>query len=178
MRPGRLGWCNISVVLLLLAAATAQAQNAALVEDLDPAKTAAAAGTDERLAAVGGLSGAHLYTTYAYLNTLADAHRKKAYPPQRVRELATEVTRLLGTSAQHLQKVSAGKLAGRDKQAIEDFLATYKLLKDEAQALADYAGSNSGNDYQRFQQARNVAWSKLKEVLGIKGPAAEAEGNR
>lgn len=180
MRQGWLSGLACMGIVAMLAAAAASADET----QFEPPSTAESevqpdrsgpSPEENRLVAIGALTGAHLYTTYAYIGSVADSHRRGDYKPQRVRDLMTEVTGLIETSSKHLNKVRGDQLAERDKKVIDDFLAAYELLNEEAQALIAYSRSESHSDQQRFRQARHTTWPKLKRILGIKEPLQEAE---
>lgn len=181
MRHGWLRGLACLGIAGMLAATKAGAQETPLdfpstpvVGDLQPERDASSP-EENRLVAIGALTGAHLYTTYAYIGTVADAHRGGDYKAQRVRKLMTEVIGLVETSSKHLNKVRDDKLIDRDQKVIDEFLTVYELLGEEAQSLIAYSRSESKADWQRFQQTRNTTWPKLKRILGIKEPAPEAE---
>ncbi len=125
---------------------------------------------DDRLVCIGALSGAHVYTTYGYVGTVADAYAHDVYKADKVQELMKEVVGLSDVSIKQLKAVRNGNLVESDKKVIDDVVEVYTLLKEEAQALSDYTKSKDKDDLQKFEKARTSAWPKIKTVLGIKDP--------
>ena len=124
--------------------------------------------TDDRLVCIGALAGAHIYTTYGYVGTVADAYANDVYKADKVQDLMKEVVGLADVSIKQLKPVRDGKIVETDKKVIDDVVEVYGLLKEEAQALSDYTKSKDQDDLKKYEKARTTAWPKIKLVLGIK----------
>ena len=124
--------------------------------------------TDDRLVCIGALAGAHIYTTYGYVGTVADAYAHDVYKGDKVQELMKEVVGLADVSVKQLKAVRNGSIVESDKKVIDDVIEVYGLLKEEAQALSDYTKSKDQDDLKKYEKARTTAWPKIKTVLGIK----------
>jgi hypothetical protein len=127
--------------------------------------------TDERLVCIGALSGAHIYTTYGYIGTVADGYAHDVYKAEKVQELMKEVVGLSEVSMKQLKAVRDGNIVDVDKKVIDDVSEVYGLLQKEAKALSDYTKSKDKDDLAKFEAARTAAWPKIKGVLGIKDDA-------
>jgi hypothetical protein len=123
--------------------------------------------TDDRLVCIGALAGAHIYTTYGYVGTVADAYAHEVYKADKVQELMKEVVGLADVSVKQLKAVRNGSIVESDKKVIDDVIEVYGLLKEEAQALSDYSKSKDQDDLKKYEKARTTAWPKIKTVLAI-----------
>jgi hypothetical protein len=126
--------------------------------------------TDDRLVCIGALAGAHIYTTYGYVGTVADAYAHEVYKADKVQDLMKEVVGLADVSVKQLKAVRNGSIVESDKKVIDDVIEVYGLLKEEAQALSDYTKSKDQDELKKYEKARTTAWPKIKTVLGIKDP--------
>jgi hypothetical protein len=124
--------------------------------------------TDDRLVCIGALAGSHVYTTYGYVGTVADAYAHDIYKAEKVQELMKEVAGLAEVSIKQLKTVRNGDIVESDKKVIDDVIEVYSLLRDEANALSAYTKSKNQEDLKKFESTRTVAWPKIKAVLGIK----------
>src|SRR5207244_2547622 len=93
---------------------------------------------DPRLMAIGALAGSHLYTTYGYIGTAADLFAYEKYDTKRVQDLMKEVVSMADVSIKQLHKVRDTNIIDSDKKALDDMVAIYGLLQQEANALSDY----------------------------------------
>ena len=123
--------------------------------------------TDDRLVCIGALAGAHIYTTYGYVGTVADAYAHDVYKGDKVQDLMKEVVGLADVSVKQLKAVRNGSIVDSDKKVIDDVIEVYGVLKEEAQALSDYTKSKDQDDLKKYEKARTTAWPKIKTVLGI-----------
>lgn len=127
--------------------------------------------TDDRLVCIGALAGAHIYTTYGYVGTVADGFAHDVYKADKVQDLMKEVVGLSEVSIKQLKAVRSGNLVDADKKVLDDVVEVYSLLQDEARALSDYTKSKDKDDLDKFEKSRTAAWPKIKAVLGIKDEA-------
>lgn len=124
--------------------------------------------TDDRLVCIGALAGAHVYTTYGYVGTVADGYAHDVYKAEKVQDLMREVVGLADVSVKQLKAVRNGNLVDADKKVLDDVVEVYGLLQDEAKALSEYSKTKDKTDLEKFEKARTAAWPKIKAVLGIK----------
>ena len=132
--------------------------------------TAQAQQDDVRLVAIGALAGSNVYTTYGYIGTVADLLAYEKYDSNRVQALMKEVAALSEASIKQLQQIRATDIIDNDKKALDDMVAIYRLLQQEANALSDYSVSKSKDHLDAFNTARTTVWPKIKTALGIKDP--------
>ena len=121
----------------------------------------------DRLMLIGGLSGAHLYTTYAYVGVLADGLAKDLYTVDQTKLLLNEVVTVSDNLVKNLTRVRDGGLSPEDAQSIDNMIEIYKLLQDEATAAIQYADTRSVTDAENFETARKTVWPKIATLLGI-----------
>ena len=127
--------------------------------------------TDDRLVCIGALAGAHIYTTYGYVGTVADGYAHDVYKAEKVQDLMKEVIGLAEVSMKQLKTVRNGNIVDADRKVIDDVSEVYALLQKEAKALSEYSKSKNKDDLAKFEEARTAAWPKIKAVLGIKDDA-------
>jgi hypothetical protein len=128
---------------------------------------------DDRLVAIGALAGAHVYTTYGYIGTIADAFAHDVYDAQKVQDLTKEIVGLAEVNVKQLRKIREGNLVDEDKKVIDEVIAVYDLLQREANALSAYSKSKSKEDLDAFEQSRTTVWPKIKAALGIPDPQTD-----
>jgi hypothetical protein len=127
--------------------------------------------TDDRLVCIGALAGAHIYTTYGYVGTVADGYAHDVYKAEKVQDLMKEVIGLADVSIKQLKVVRNGNIVDADIKVIDDVSEVYGLLQKEAKALSDYSKSKNKDDLAKFEEARTAAWPKIKTVLGMEDEA-------
>ncbi|MBL8848670.1 MAG: hypothetical protein JNG89_03260 [Planctomycetaceae bacterium] len=121
----------------------------------------------DRLMLIGGLSGANLYTTYAYVGVLADGLSKDLYTAEQTKLMLGEVVTVSDNLIKNMVRVRDGGLSPDDTQSIDNMIEIYKLLQDEARAAIEYADSRSVTDAENFENARKTVWPKIATLLGI-----------
>jgi hypothetical protein len=146
----------VACVAVLATCSTARAQEPAEAE------------LDDRLVCIGALAASHVYTTYGYVGGVADGYASETYDGEKVRDLMREVVNLGDTNVRLLKKVREGNIVEGDKRVVDEIIAVYGLLKQEAESLAAYAQSDDQADLDAFEAARKAAWPKIKALLGIK----------
>jgi NACalpha-BTF3-like transcription factor len=134
-----------------------------------PAATPAAKVDDPWLVAIGVLAGQNIYVTYAYIGSVADGYARNYYDAAQVQELMKETISLTDVAIEHLDGVQKTKIVDADKQAIARVAEVMGLLKQEAQALSDYAQSQSQDEeaLEAYEAARTAAWPKIKQALRL-----------
>lgn len=166
LTPLRLPFFLVAASCLLLLASLSRAEEKKKEEETK---------TDDRLICIGALAGAHIYTTYGYVGTVADAFAHDVYNADKVQNLMKEVIGLSDVSVKQLKTVRNGNIIDSDKKVIDDVIEVYGLLSEEARALSDYTRSKDKGDLQKYENARTTVWPKIKSVLGIKDPEPKEE---
>jgi hypothetical protein len=119
------------------------------------------------LETVGGFGGSYIYMTYAYIGVTADAYSKDIYQAGQVQVMMDEKVGMIENLIKLLQRVQGTELAPEDKAFVESMVDILELLKVEAQSLSAFAVSRDPSDVERYEQARNEAWPRIKKLLGI-----------
>ncbi|REJ90793.1 MAG: hypothetical protein DWQ29_06285, partial [Planctomycetota bacterium] len=109
----------------------------------------------------------HVYTTYAYIGVLADGLSKELYPDEQVIELLGEVSAVSESLIKNLEQVKRGELSPSDEAAVDDMIAIYQLLAQEAEAAAKFTKSRAVEDAERFDEIRTTVWPKISTLLGL-----------
>ena len=119
------------------------------------------------LLTIGVLAGQNIYTTYSYIGTVADGYANEHYTGEQTRELMREVVGLSDIATEHLQAVRDTNIIESDKEAIDDIVEIFGLLKNEATALSDFTESGAQEDLDAYEEARTTVWPRIKSVLQI-----------
>ena len=130
--------------------------------------TASAQKKSPLLESIGALAAAQLYTNHAYIGVTGDAFVAKAYKAKQVRALMTEAAAMIDNVSRYLSKVAAGNITADDKKFLDEAIAIFALLKEQATALKRYAGTGQKTDADAYQKARGEAWTRLKALLNLK----------
>lgn len=157
---GKRGWVQKEQVEFVSAGAPPSPADAA------PRKPSA--GREPWLQSIGVLSGQNIYTTYAYIGSVADGYGNKTYDAAHVRQLMSDIVGMTKVSRDTLEKVRASNIVEQDKAAIAEVIEILDLLSQEADALAKYVESRSEADLQTYEQARTDVWPKVKGMLDLK----------
>ncbi|MFH1136648.1 MAG: hypothetical protein V1816_11265 [Pseudomonadota bacterium] len=131
--------------------------------------TAPARGEDSivYLETIAGFCGSYLLTSYGYIATTADAYAKDLYPAGQVKFMMENTISNLTSVAGHLQRVKATNIAESDKKFVDSVLEVLDVLKLEAESLAAVTSSKNQADVEKFDQASEQAWQKIKKLLKI-----------
>ena len=131
--------------------------------------TAAARGEDSiiYLETIAGFCGSYLLTSYGYIATTADAYAKDLYPANQVKFMMENTISNLTTVSGHLQRVKATNIADSDKKFVDSVIDVLNVLKLEAESLIAVTSSKNQADVERFDQASEQAWQKIKKLLKI-----------
>jgi hypothetical protein len=137
-------------------------------DDQPPAEEEKPREVDVRLKTIGSLGASHIYTSFGYIGTVADAVAKEVYPPERAEDLMREMIGMIDVNIANLREVRKTGLTESDVAAVDAMIEIYGLLKQEAQALSRYAKSRDREDAQAFEKARQTAWPRIARLLGLK----------
>jgi hypothetical protein len=126
-------------------------------------------GKDTALETLGGVTALMLYNTYVCIGAIADGYGAEVYDDLTVEELMDEQIVSLTSVEQQLNTLlQSDFLTDADDRAfLTDAIATVKLLRDEADALADYAINLEEEAMTTYDTARTAAWKKIAALLGI-----------
>ncbi|REJ96160.1 MAG: hypothetical protein DWQ45_03325 [Planctomycetota bacterium] len=122
---------------------------------------------DPWLVTIGVLAGQNIYTTYAYIGAVADGYANDNYDGEQTRELMQETISLAEVAIEHLKTVQKSNIVESDKEAIDDIVEIFELLKREATALSDFTQSGAQEDLDAYEEARTTVWPRIKSVLQI-----------
>jgi len=129
--------------------------------------TFAQAEDDGRLAAIGGLSAAHMYTTYVAIGATADAFGNDVYDSQQVQDIMGSLVGMIDTLKKQLLLVQENCEDENDQDYIDETIGVYTLLQEEARQLANFAASRDISDHRAYEKARTTVWPKIEKLLGL-----------
>lgn len=132
------------------------------------ARTGVAA-DDGRLSAIGGLSAAHMYTSYIAIGAIGDAFGNEVYDTERVQELMKGMVGMLDTLKKQLLLVQENCEDKADQEYIDETIQIYTLLQEEARQLSKYSESTDKADYRAYEKARTTVWPRIEKLLGLDG---------
>ena len=122
---------------------------------------------DGRLSAIGGLSAAHMYTTYIAIGATADAFGNEVYDAKQVKDIMNSLVGMIDTLKKQLLLVQENCKDDSDKKYIDETLDIYRLLQDEARQLSTFATSRDIADHRAYEKARTTVWTKIEKLLGL-----------
>jgi hypothetical protein len=163
---GKFGWIKRADVQRAANPGTPAATRAAPTP-ATPSSPPADAGGGDLLYLVGALGGSHVYTTYGYIGVIADSVPKNTYPDEKIRELMHEIVAMSDNLTAQLQKVREGVLTDEDAQAVDEMIAIYALLREQAQALVAFTESRTPETANEFERTRKIVWPRISRLLGL-----------
>ena len=119
------------------------------------------------LETIAGFCGSYLLTSYGYIATTADAYAKDLYPAAQVKFMMENTVSNLTSVSSHLQRVKMTNIAESDKKFVDSVIEVLDVLKLEAESLAAVTTSKKQADVEKFDQASEQAWQKIKKLLKI-----------
>ncbi len=125
------------------------------------------AADDGRLSAIGGLSAAHMYTSYIAIGAIGDAFGNEVYDTERVQELMKGMVGMLDTLKKQLLLVQENCEDKADQEYIDETIQIYTLLQEEARQLSKYSESTNKADYRAYEKARTTVWPRIEKLLGL-----------
>lgn len=129
---------------------------------------AQAADDDAKMAAIGGLSASFLVQTYLNIGLLADASVKKDADKEQQESALGTVENLLSKTEKQLDDLLTIKISDEDKAFLKKIKSCYALLDEQISALHTFWKDKSEENGKAFEAAREAAWKKISETLGIK----------
>ncbi|MCA8987817.1 MAG: hypothetical protein KDA78_09270 [Planctomycetaceae bacterium] len=127
----------------------------------------AQAADDGRLAAIGGLSAAHMYTTYIAIGATADAFGNDVYETKQVQDIMGGMVGMIDTLKKQLLLVQENCEDPSDKDYIDETIQVYNLLQEEARQLSTFAKTRDVADHRAYEKARTTVWPRIEKLLGI-----------
>ncbi len=119
------------------------------------------------LIAIGVLAAQNIYTTYAYIGSVADGYGNDSYTAEQVQTLMGEVIGLTKVAIENVNIVAKSNIVESDKQALQNVAEILGFLQDEATALSSYTKTQSDEDLKAYDTARTTVWPKIKAALQI-----------
>ncbi len=130
-------------------------------------ETSIADDDDGRLSAIGGLSAAHMYTSYIAIGAIGDAFGNDIYDTERVQELMGGLVGMLDTLKKQLLLVQENCEDEADKKYIDETIQIYSLLQEEARQLSAFSKSRDKSDHRAYEKARTTVWPRIEKLLGL-----------
>ncbi len=122
---------------------------------------------DGRLSAIGGLSAAHMYTSYIAIGAIGDAFGNDVYDTERVQELMRGIVGMLDTLKKQLLLVQENCEDEADQKYIDETIQVYTLLQEEARQLSKFSESKDKADHRAYEKARTTVWPRIEKLLGL-----------
>lgn len=122
---------------------------------------------DGRLSAIGGLSAAHMYTTYIAIGAIGDAFGNDVYDTERVQDLTGALVGMLDTIKKQLLLVQEKCEDEADQDYIDETIQIYSLLQEEARQLSAFSKSRDKSDHRAYEKARTTVWPRIEKLLGL-----------
>ncbi|MBU2552413.1 MAG: hypothetical protein KKB20_28630 [Proteobacteria bacterium] len=120
------------------------------------------------LETIGGFLGSHMYTTFAYIGVTADAYAKNVYTAAQVKKMMEHKAATIKDVIGNLKKIESLNLPEGDRRFLTSSLEVFDLLLVEAEALATLVSSSNQESLEKYDQAREQSWYKMKRLLQIK----------
>jgi hypothetical protein len=122
---------------------------------------------DGRLSAIGGLSAAHMYTSYIAIGAIGDAFGNEIYDTERVQDLMGGLVGMLDTLKKQLLLVQENCEDESDQDYIDETIQIYSLLQEEARQLSKFSESRDKADHRAYEKARTTVWPRIEKLLGL-----------
>ncbi len=122
---------------------------------------------DGRLSAIGGLSAAHMYTTYIAIGATADAFGNDVYETEQVQDIMSGMVGMIDTLKKQLLLVQENCEDKDDQRYIDDTIQVYNLLQEEARQLSTFAKTRDITDHRAYEKARTTVWPRIEKLLGL-----------
>ena len=122
---------------------------------------------DGRLSAIGGLSAAHMYTTYIAIGAVADAFGNDVYETEQVQEIMGGLVGMIDTLKKQLLLVQENCEDESDQEYIDETIQIYSLLQEEARQLSTFSESTEKADHRAYEKARTTVWPRIEKLLGL-----------
>jgi hypothetical protein len=119
---------------------------------------------------MGTFSAGFVLESYGFIGCLADLLHHGVYEPETVRSMLGETKVFLEKSLANMRIYQDRTItvSPKDLQFINGISEITVYLIAEADSLASYSETFDMEDYRRYKDSREKAWSGIKEHLGIK----------
>lgn len=124
---------------------------------------------DVKGAAIGSLTASFLVQTYFNIGLLADASVKKDADKEQLTVTLATVEKLLSTTETHMDALTKSDQVGEDdKEYLKKIKVCYALLDEQITELHKFWKDPTEEHAKGFEAARQAAWKKISDTLGIK----------
>jgi hypothetical protein len=122
------------------------------------------------LGALGAYSAGFVLEAYGYIGLLADVLHHGVYEPEIVKSMLGETRIFLQKALDRLEVYRRGQVTVQpeDLAFINGIAEIVTLLIQESDGLAAYCDGFAKEDFERFRDSRQKAWTLIKQHLGIK----------
>lgn len=122
---------------------------------------------DGRLSAIGGLSAAHMYTTYIAIGAVADAFGNDIYETDQVQDIMGGLVGMIDKIKKQLLLVQESCEDKADQDYFDETIQIYTLLQEEARQLSMFSKSRDTADHRAYEKARTTVWPRIEKLLGL-----------
>ncbi|MEX0726814.1 MAG: hypothetical protein WD065_11125 [Planctomycetaceae bacterium] len=156
--------CSCAIVGGLLLAATFHT----------PAPASAQEGIESvQLQAIGGLIAGYAHASYALVGTTADGYGHQVYDVERVKTLMDEMRGMQRNIIRMLRRLQGTALTKEDDDFIDDAVALFKLIDEEATLLVQFTETKDPADAEKFEEVRVQIGKDMAKLFGGGEPAEE-----
>ena len=134
---------------------------------IGPGRARAQEKNNPYLEAIGALAAANAFTSYAYVGAVSDAFEKKAYTAKQVRARMDELSGFTTNVQRYLKQLNALNITETDKTFVTELIDILELVGRQASALKEFAGVGLPGQKQRYQDAKALAWPRIKKLLKL-----------
>lgn len=125
-------------------------------------------GKNAALSTLGTQGSMLLYDTYVLIGAFHDGYVVDAWDQEMMLALLDEQSGLMVTLTESYDSLLiSGYLVEEDRLYLLEMKECARLLKNEADWLIAYVNYESDENHQQYLDARNKAWEKITEILGI-----------
>src|SRR5262249_29533007 len=119
------------------------------------------------LAALGNLTGVHLYQAYLNIGLLADCTESEVYSAEEAQKWLDRTLAQLELVDKQLDALANADLDAEERQGIDRCRRTSALLGVQAMELREYWKKSDKEHAARYHKAREAAWASVSDVLQI-----------
>jgi hypothetical protein len=125
---------------------------------------------DKLLGALGGLSAAYLYNTYAAIGAICDGYSSDTYSQSEAEQMLDSQKKLAENLLVLVNELLEEKII--TEKSDQDFMRTsitiFNGLKAQAQNFQDYMKNKSDRRKEAYDEQRRENWKKISKLMGIK----------
>jgi hypothetical protein len=127
-----------------------------------------------RDAALGALSGAHLWQSRLNIGVVADGVENKTYTMEQGEKMLQRVVGFMDQVDYQLRKLKGADLEPDEQKSVDRIRKVAAALRGEVRALRDYWKSGDLEDAEAYRQARDAAMLAVDDFLTEAGSAPKA----